>query len=97
MRKSETETPVDPNLSSAPVDDKPEDYGKGVIFYLKDDVVVGVILWNVFNKISVARKRKVIRDHRHYDDLSEVAKLFNIHQKLDEGEPSTPLDEKSEK
>jgi programmed cell death 8 (apoptosis-inducing factor) len=38
-------------------------------------------MWNVFNKISVARK--VIREHRKYDDLSEVAKWFDIHQKLD--------------
>ena len=33
-----------------------EDYGKGVIFYTRDKVVVGMVLWNVFNKIPVARK-----------------------------------------
>jgi programmed cell death 8 (apoptosis-inducing factor) len=43
-------------------------------------VVVGVLMWNVFNKVSVARK--IIREHRHYDDLAEVAKLFRIHDKL---------------
>ena len=38
----------------APV--KGEDYGKGVIFYTRDDVVVGMVMWNVFNKIPVARR-----------------------------------------
>ena len=58
----------------APVKD---DYGKGVVFYLKNDVVVGVLLWNVFNKINIARR--VLRENKRYDDLSEVAKLFDIH------------------
>lgn len=55
-----------------------EDYGKGVIFYLRDDVVVGIVLWNVFNRMSVARQ--VLKDDRKYEDLNEVAKLFNIHE-----------------
>lgn len=54
-----------------------EDYGKGVIFYLRNDVVVGIVLWNVFNRMSIARQ--VIKDQKKYDDLNEVAKLFNIH------------------
>lgn len=33
-----------------------EDYGKGVIFYLRDKVVVGIVLWNVFNRMPIARK-----------------------------------------
>lgn len=55
-----------------------EDFGKGVVFYLKDDVVVGIVLWNVFNRMGVARQ--VLLDHRKYDDLNEVAKLFTIHE-----------------
>lgn len=54
-----------------------EDYGKGVIFYLRDDVVVGIVLWNVFNRMSIARQ--VLKEEKKYDDLNEVAKLFNIH------------------
>lgn len=54
-----------------------DEYGKGVVFYLRDDIVVGVLLWNVFNRMPVARK--VIKEGRKFDDLSEVAKLFNIH------------------
>lgn len=54
-----------------------EDYGKGVIFYLRDNKVVGVILWNVFNRMSIARR--ILKEGKSYDDLTEVAKLFNIH------------------
>ncbi|KAF2905644.1 hypothetical protein ILUMI_00534 [Ignelater luminosus] len=55
-----------------------EDFGKGVIFYLRDDIVVGIVLWNVFNRMNIARQ--VLKDERKYDDLNEVAKLFNIHE-----------------
>lgn len=39
--------------------DKPkqqDDYGKGVLFYLREDVVVGIVLWNIFNRMSIARQ-----------------------------------------
>lgn len=55
-----------------------EDFGKGIIFYLQNDIVVGVVLWNVFNRMSIARQ--VLKDRRKYEDLNEVAKLFNIHE-----------------
>ena len=55
-------------------------YGKGVIFYLRDGVVVGIVLWNVFAKMSIARK--IIREQKEFDDISDLAKLFDIHKKL---------------
>ncbi|KAM6911757.1 apoptosis-inducing factor 1, mitochondrial isoform 1-T1 [Lycodopsis pacificus] len=54
-----------------------DEYGKGVVFYLRDKVVVGIILWNVFNRMPIARK--IIKDGEEHADLNEVAKLFNIH------------------
>ncbi|XP_069842229.1 apoptosis-inducing factor 1, mitochondrial [Dendropsophus ebraccatus] len=54
-----------------------ESYGKGVVFYLRDNVVVGIVLWNIFNRMPIARK--IIKDGEEHADLSEVAKLFNIH------------------
>uniref|UniRef100_A0A8C1IAZ4 Apoptosis-inducing factor 1, mitochondrial n=1 Tax=Cyprinus carpio TaxID=7962 RepID=A0A8C1IAZ4_CYPCA len=60
-----------------PVQQK-EDYGKGVVFYLRDNVVVGIVLWNVFNRMPIARK--IIKDGEQHADLNEVAKLFNIHE-----------------
>lgn len=55
-----------------------EDFGKGVVFYLKNDTVVGMLLWNVFNKMPVARK--VLKEGKKQDSLVELAKLFNIHE-----------------
>lgn len=58
-------------------DDPAKKFGKGVIFYLRNEKVVGIVLWNVFNRISVARS--IINQGQKYDDLNEVAKLFEIH------------------
>ncbi|XP_042355091.1 apoptosis-inducing factor 1, mitochondrial isoform X12 [Plectropomus leopardus] len=79
--ESETEdTATSPVASSTPapaVVEHKDEYGKGVIFYLRDKVVVGIILWNVFNRMPIARK--IIKDGEEHADLNEVAKLFNIH------------------
>ncbi|XP_023688078.2 apoptosis-inducing factor 1, mitochondrial isoform X2 [Paramormyrops kingsleyae] len=66
------------STSSPRIPQQGEDYGKGVIFYLRDKVVVGIILWNVFNRMPIARK--IIKDGEEHADLNEVAKLFNIHE-----------------
>lgn len=47
--------------SSESVVDKQEvqlkdDYNKGIIFYLKNETVVGIVLWNVFNRMHIARQ-----------------------------------------
>ena len=60
--ESETESeasdiPVPPSNPAVPqVPTQGEDYGKGVIFYLRDKVVVGIVLWNIFNRMPIARK-----------------------------------------
>ncbi|XP_078683558.1 apoptosis-inducing factor 1, mitochondrial-like isoform X9 [Branchiostoma floridae x Branchiostoma belcheri] len=54
-----------------------EDYGKGVIFYLRDDIIVGIVLWNLFNRMPIARK--IIKEGKQHQDLAEVAKLFDLH------------------
>ncbi|XP_067463787.1 apoptosis-inducing factor 1, mitochondrial isoform X4 [Thunnus thynnus] len=80
--ESETEdvatSPAASSTPAPPVEPHKDDYGKGVIFYLRDKVVVGIILWNVFNRMPVARK--IIKDGEEHADLNEVAKLFNIHE-----------------
>ncbi|CAF0868345.1 unnamed protein product [Rotaria sordida] len=55
-----------------------DDYTKGVVFYLKENKVVGIVLWNIFNRIPIARK--IIQDQKEITDFQELAKLFNIHQ-----------------
>ncbi|KAM9788194.1 apoptosis-inducing factor 1, mitochondrial [Neosynchiropus ocellatus] len=80
--ESETEdvatSPVASSTPAPSAGQAKDDYGKGVIFYLRDKVVVGIILWNVFNRMPVARK--IIKDGEEHADLNEVAKLFNIHE-----------------
>ncbi|XP_029632971.1 apoptosis-inducing factor 1, mitochondrial isoform X1 [Octopus sinensis] len=79
--RSETEESAKPSMVPAAqlaTPDADENFGKGVIFYLRDKVVVGVLLWNVFNKMPIARK--VLKDGVESEDLHEVAKLFNIHE-----------------
>ncbi|NXT24374.1 AIFM1 factor, partial [Syrrhaptes paradoxus] len=52
-----SEVQVSPSFSPTPqVPQQGEDYGKGVIFYLRDKVVVGIVLWNIFNRMPIARK-----------------------------------------
>ena len=41
-------------------EDYGEDYGKGVIFYLRDNKIVGFVLWNVFSKMPIARRYKTL-------------------------------------
>ncbi|XP_052870154.1 apoptosis-inducing factor 1, mitochondrial [Anopheles cruzii] len=65
--------------SSKPAESESENFDKGVIFYLRDKKVVGLVLWNVFNRMGTARK--ILDQHTEYDDLNEVAKLFNLHER----------------
>lgn len=46
-----------PTEPPAPVStETSEEFGKGVVFYMKGKLVVGVVLWNVFNRMPIARK-----------------------------------------
>lgn len=51
---------------------------KGVVFYIKNDKVVGILLWNIFNKINIARQ--VIAEGKKVYDLNDVAKFFEIRE-----------------
>ncbi|XP_075752740.1 apoptosis-inducing factor 1, mitochondrial isoform X2 [Pelodiscus sinensis] len=74
-----SEVTISASSASTPqVPKQGEDYGKGVIFYIRDKVVVGIVLWNIFNRMPIARK--IIKDGEEHTDLNEVAKLFNIHE-----------------
>ena len=49
--------PAEPSaVAMSEVKEASEDFGKGVIFYLKDNIVVGVLLWNIFQRMALARK-----------------------------------------
>ncbi|XP_049287056.1 apoptosis-inducing factor 1, mitochondrial isoform X2 [Anopheles funestus] len=76
---------VEPAKEQSKEQQEPEDsFDKGVIFYLREKKVVGLVLWNVFNRMGTARK--ILDQHSEYDDLNEVAKLFNLHERPAEDE-----------
>ena len=52
-------------------------YDKGVVFYLRDKKIVGILMMNVFNRVRLARR--ILKDDRVHDDLADVAKWFNIY------------------
>ncbi|XP_072945488.1 apoptosis-inducing factor 1, mitochondrial-like [Epargyreus clarus] len=54
-----------------------QQFERGVVFYLREERVVGVLLWNLFNRMHVARQ---VLAHGKFDDLFEVAKLFTPHE-----------------
>lgn len=73
-------------------DSKPKDkYSKGVIFYLQDKSVVGLVLWNLYSNMHLARR--VIFDGSPNRDLNELAKLFSIYEPAIEAN-STDSDDK---
>lgn len=74
---SNSNASVLPSVHAADSSKAKDDYSKGVVFYMQDEKVVGIVLWNVFDRINTARA--VLSEDIKYDDLNEVAKLFDIH------------------
>ena len=66
-----------------------EDFGKGVIFYLRNDKIVGLLLWNVFGRMSIARKVIINHDKGksiflHHLNLSTSFQLIQDQQSHDD-------------
>lgn len=72
-----TNSNIAPTVRAANEDDLEDDFSKGVIFYLKDEKIVGIVLWNVFNRINTARA--FINQAKSCNDINEIAKHFDIH------------------
>lgn len=53
-------------------------YGKGVVFYLKDRKIIGILLFNLFNRISLAKE--ILKDRRGVDEISKCVRLFNVEE-----------------
>lgn len=54
-----------------------DEYGKGAVFYMRDDRVVGVLLWNIFDQVPKARR--LIKDGRKWTDPNKLAAVFPVH------------------
>lgn len=74
---TQSEATANPTIQAQTPDCEPIDkYNKGIIFYKQGEKIVGILLWNVFNRISIARK--ILASDDTFKDLNEVAKLFDI-------------------
>jgi len=63
-------------LTDATLSDKK--YDRGVVFYTRNDTVVGVVTWNIFNKMGIARR--LIAMEQQTPDYAELAKLFDVNK-----------------
>lgn len=53
-------------------------YEKGVVFYLKDQKLVGVLMFNLFNRSSLARS--LLKEGYTVDNINRAIRLMNIHE-----------------
>lgn len=60
------------------------EYKKGVVYYLKDKKIVGVLLWNLFNRVGDARR--AIRIGREFDDKEKLQRVITLDDKAKEEE-----------
>lgn len=60
-------------------DDPRDKYNRGVVFYLKNKTIVGIILWNIFDMDNMRIARQVLHDGFYNQNLNEVAKLFSLY------------------
>ena len=79
LQESQATTPekvASQEVQISPPATQEEQFGKGVVFYMKEKKVVGVLLWNVFGQMPVARR--IIAEQKDHHDLNATAKLFKI-------------------
>lgn len=53
-------------------------YGKGVVFYLKDRKIVGILLFNLFNRVNLAKE--ILKEGRGVDEVNRCVRLFNVEE-----------------
>ena len=68
--------------SQGATDTKPDDdYSKGVVFYMREKKVVGVLTWNCFGKMDLARE---VTTHQLL--ISMCSSLQNVYPQMIAGE-----------
>ncbi|KAI1314996.1 Apoptosis-inducing factor 1, mitochondrial [Mortierella claussenii] len=74
-RERATATPLP--AEAVKVEDK-EKYNKGLVLYLKDKKIVGLLMWNNFGKVDDARK--ILGQVYDTDKVEALVKPFGIHE-----------------
>jgi programmed cell death 8 (apoptosis-inducing factor) len=60
------------------------EYKKGVVYYMKNKKIVGVLLYNLFNRIEDARR--AIRIGREFDEIEKLQRVITLDDKAKEDE-----------
>lgn len=61
----------------SPDGDQPSKFDKGLVFYVMDDTVCGMLMFNVPNKVHIARK--IIEDRKSVNEIQSIVPEFDIH------------------
>ena len=73
-----------PLTSQGTTDTKPDDdYSKGVVFYMREKKVVGVLTWNCYGKMDLARE---VITHQLLMCVCVCTSLQNIYSQMIAGE-----------
>ena len=54
-----------------------ESFGKGIVFYTREKKVVGILLWNIFSQMPIARK--IVTEGKDHEDFNTLVKAFKLH------------------
>lgn len=54
------------------------DFRKGLVLYVKDRMVVGFLMFNLFNRTALAKN--ILKQRMTVDDLQGIVDLFNINE-----------------
>lgn len=66
--------------NNAPAPLKNESFKRGIVYYMRDNKVVGILLWNVSGARVMRDARKIILQKKQYRDLSELRDLIDVKQ-----------------
>jgi programmed cell death 8 (apoptosis-inducing factor) len=88
---------IDSNLDTVSIWEQPEglargevpknpEYKRGIVYYLRENQVVGVVLWGVPNRIEDARR--LVKGGKKFTDVSLLKNVISI-----EEDPKTPEEE----
>lgn len=66
--------------NNAPAPLRNESFKRGIVYYLRENKVVGILLWNVSGSDVMRDARKIILQKKVYRDISELRELIDVKQ-----------------
>jgi len=69
-------------------------FEQGIVFYLRDNRVVGTVLWNIFDRIPIARE--VIRRGEKFENLDDLKRIFRVQATVPPAESKEPPQQPAE-